>query len=307
MAIVGGAAIAGGASLAGSMISSSAASDAAGQQAQAATNAANAQLSSTQQTNALQYQMYLQNLMNQAPSLQAGQTALAALMGGYNLPLSSGSNLVTNTPSTNMPGIGTIGAQNYGASQAQLDQANRTVGGLGQGYFAQQFTPSSLTLDPSYQFRLQQGEQALQASAAAKGTLMTGQGLKDITNYGQQAASQEYQAAYDRFMNTQQTQFNRLASLAGITQPAASGMSGVSTGQGIASNTLGGMSQANNYLTSGATAASAGTIASANAWNRGLSQLGGIATNAYNQYQQQPSSYGQPGYNSSFDDPAAYG
>ena len=51
---------------------------------------------------------------------------------------------------------------------------------------------------PGYQFRLGQGEDALQKSAAARGILRTGGTLKDILEYGQNFASQEYQNVYDR-------------------------------------------------------------------------------------------------------------
>lgn len=54
--------------------------------------------------------------------------------------------------------------------------------------------------DPSYQFRLNEGQRALEHSAAARGTLLGGGTLKAITNYGQNAASQEYQASYNRAM-----------------------------------------------------------------------------------------------------------
>lgn len=57
------------------------------------------------------------------------------------------------------------------------------------------------TDDPSYQWRVAQGLKALQGSAAANGTLLTGGTLKDILNYGQGAASQEYQNAFGRKYN----------------------------------------------------------------------------------------------------------
>lgn len=55
--------------------------------------------------------------------------------------------------------------------------------------------------DPGYQFRLGQGEQALQASAAGRGVLNTGGTLKDVLDYGQNYASQEYGNVYDRSAN----------------------------------------------------------------------------------------------------------
>lgn len=59
-------------------------------------------------------------------------------------------------------------------------------------------TAASLLQDPSYQFRLDQGEGALQNSAAAKGLLNSGGTLKDILGFGQNFASQEYGNVWDR-------------------------------------------------------------------------------------------------------------
>jgi hypothetical protein len=59
-------------------------------------------------------------------------------------------------------------------------------------------TGESMLVDPSYQFRLSEGQRALDASAAARGTLRTGGHLKDTIGYGQQFASQEYGNIYDR-------------------------------------------------------------------------------------------------------------
>lgn len=59
-------------------------------------------------------------------------------------------------------------------------------------------TAQSVLQDPSYLFRLSQGEGALENSAAAKGTLNSGGTLQDIINYGQKAGSQEYGNVWDR-------------------------------------------------------------------------------------------------------------
>lgn len=56
--------------------------------------------------------------------------------------------------------------------------------------------------DPGYQFRVQQGQDVLQHSAAARGVLNTGMTLKDILDYGQNSASQEYQNVFNRQANT---------------------------------------------------------------------------------------------------------
>jgi hypothetical protein len=62
-----------------------------------------------------------------------------------------------------------------------------------------------LAEDPGYQFRLGEGLRAMEAGAAAKGTLRGGGTLKGLMDYGQSAASQEYQRAYDRRLRGYQT------------------------------------------------------------------------------------------------------
>jgi hypothetical protein len=59
-------------------------------------------------------------------------------------------------------------------------------------------TAEQMGADPGYQFRLQQGQEALERSGAARGVTNTGGTLKNILDYGQQAASQEYGNVYNR-------------------------------------------------------------------------------------------------------------
>lgn len=68
-------------------------------------------------------------------------------------------------------------------------------------------SPDSIYSDPSYKFRLGEGERSLEASAAARGTLNSGMTLKDILGYGQNFASQEYQNIFNRAMATDKQQF----------------------------------------------------------------------------------------------------
>jgi hypothetical protein len=93
------------------------------------------------------------------------------------------------------------------------------------GFFNQQFTPDQFHLDPGYQFDLQQGEQALQNSAAASGHLISSQELGNASTYAQNMASNEYQNAYNRFQTDRTNMFNRLYSVANLGQTAASGVS----------------------------------------------------------------------------------
>ena len=137
------------------------------------------------------------------------------------------------------------------------------------GYFNQTYTGQDIYSDPSYQFRLQQGQDAIQSSAAAQGGLLSGATLKALQNYGQESASQEYSNAYNRFNADQTNRYNRLSNLVGIGQNAAAqvGNAGAQTAQAIANNTM-----------QGANALAAGQIGSANAWTDGAQQLGSLAT-----------------------------
>ena len=63
-------------------------------------------------------------------------------------------------------------------------------------------TAEQMSADPGYQFRLQQGQEALERSGAARGVTNTGGTLKNILDYGQQAASQEYGNVYNRMAGT---------------------------------------------------------------------------------------------------------
>lgn len=105
--------------------------------------------------------------------------------------------------------------------------------------------------DPSYQWRFDQGQQALERSIGAQGMLGSGNRLMALQQYGQGAASQEYQ-----------NQFSRLSTLAG----AGTGSPGMA-GQ-IASNQA--TSEQQGYTALG-------------------SAVGNAAISSWNNYQNQPS------------------
>lgn len=137
-----------------------------------------------------------------------------------------------------------------------------------QGYFNQTYTGQALYNDPSYQFRLQQGLDAVEQGSAGRGNLLSGTTLKALNNYAQDYASQEYHNAYNRFNADQTNQYNRLSNLIGMGQNAAvqQGNAGMQTGQAVANNTM-----------AGANAIATGQIAQNNAWTNTLGQLGTIA------------------------------
>jgi hypothetical protein len=66
-----------------------------------------------------------------------------------------------------------------------------------------------LAQDPGYQFRLEQGRQALEASAAARGGLLSGSTGQALSQYGQDLASQEYANAYQRALAENQLAYQR--------------------------------------------------------------------------------------------------
>ena len=137
--------------------------------------------------------------------------------------------------------------------------------------------------DPGFQAREQLGQEALERSAAAKGTLLTGGTLKDTEQFAQDYASNEYanvysralgeyQQAYNIFNQQQTNQFNRLASLAGLGQTAAGQLTSAA-GQFGATGA--------NLLTNIGNSQAAGIVGSANAYGTGLSNIGGLATLPY--------------------------
>ena len=154
-------------------------------------------------------------------------------------------------------------------SDAGKTSLNQLMGQMGSnGYFNQNFTGQDIYSDPSYQFRLQQGQDAIQSSAAAQGGLLSGATLKALQNYGQESASQEYSNAYNRFNADQTNRYNRLSNLVGVGQNAAAqvGNAGAQTSQAIANNTM-----------QGANALAAGQVGSANAWSNTANDLGSMA------------------------------
>jgi hypothetical protein len=158
-----------------------------------------------------------------------------------------------------------------GATQtlAGLYGINGAGGGTG--------TPTSQSLaaftqSPDYQFALQQGTQAMQRSAAAGGTLISGGQLKAGQEFGQGLASQQYGNYY-----------NRLLSLSQLGQSAATGISNAATTTGgqIGNTLTNAGAQVGNSIQAGGQATASGIVGSANALSGGLSGVtGGVTTAA---------------------------
>jgi len=102
---------------------------------------------------------------------------------------------------------------NQAANTAAIQQLARLSGlDIGQGGVGQEGDiQAALEATPGFQFRQEQGQQAVERSAAARGLLESGSVLKELNRFGQGLASQEFAAEQ-----------SRLAQLAGLTGNIAS-------------------------------------------------------------------------------------
>ena len=148
----------------------------------------------------------------------------------------------------------------------------KALTGLQDDKFQQTFDMGQYQQDPGYQFRMDEGNKAINAAASSRGMSNSGATMKALTRYGQDYSSGEYSKAYDRFNNDRTTQFNRLSSLAGIGQTANSQLAqaGMNNANQIGSNIMG----AGN-------ASAAGQIGAANAASGAINQ----GANGFMQYQ----------------------
>jgi hypothetical protein len=172
-------------------------------------------------------------------------------------------------------------AKSQGYSDSIMGQARnmllgRPVGGSIMSEFgsaARPFSMEAFQQDPGYSFRLGEGLKALERSAAARGGLLSGGTGKALQRYGQEAASQEYGNAFNRFYTERQNLLNPLLSLSGRGQTASSEL-GQQAGQfgQAGANQLG---QIGNVM-------AAGTVGSTNAINQAIGQGVSIYNNAQN-------------------------
>jgi hypothetical protein len=124
----------------------------------------------------------------------------------------------------------------------------------GGGDLLRNFDETNFQGDPGFQFRLGEGQKAVENSAAARGGILSGAALKAINQYGQNFASNEYNNAFNRFNTNQSNHFNRLATLAGIGQTATNATQ--QAGQNYATNAGNNMLYAGNAAANGAQRAS---------------------------------------------------
>lgn len=160
---------------------------------------------------------------------QYGDKSLYALTQGRDAGLAAVNQGATNSLGALYSGQGQgVSALNQGYER--YSQGMTPYTGLGtsavNGLQSLMANPGqAIQSDPGYQWRLKQGQQALERSAAARGMTASGAQMKALQDYGQGAASQEYGNI-----------FNRYSQLAGMGQNAAGnlGVAATQTGANLA-------------------------------------------------------------------------
>lgn len=158
------------------------------------------------------------------------------------------------------------------------------------------FGSADFQQDPGYAFRLSEGMKALNASAAAKGMLFSGNTMDAATKYGQDMASQEYQNSYNRYQTNYGTKLNALQQLSGTGQTAVGQVS--QAGQNYATNAGQYGVGAANALAQGTTGAAgdyaSGALGVSNAVNNGVGNYINYSQNTALMNALKQQNYGQP-------------
>jgi hypothetical protein len=160
--------------------------------------------------------------------------------------------------------LGALGSGTYGMYDANGNQIGT---GTGSGFLTKEYTPADFAqgIDPGYQFRLQQGQEATNRMANMGGGLISGNALKGQEDYTQGLASTEFGNAFNRFQTGRTNIYNTLAGIAGLGQNMTNTSA---TAAGNAANSVGSTIQ-----NLGAAQAS-GTVGAANAITGGLQNAG---------------------------------
>lgn len=244
----------------------------------ASKDAASKQAAAAGDANALQWEMYQQQREDQAPWRNAGSQALNQLVAGISGIAPTRSNFDAAAYVAAHPNVLKDDRYKDDPFQHYLDYgqnigydftptAAAQAAGKQGGDLTRSFTLADFQKDPGYDFRLNQGLDAVQGSRAARGSMLSGSALKALEAYGSDYASSEYGKAYDRFNNDQTTRFNRLATIAGVGQNATNNVG--TAGSNYANQAAGNLVGAGN-------AAAAGTVGSANAYTGAVNNLSSL-------------------------------
>lgn len=169
-------------------------------------------------------------------------------------------------------------AVQHNLSNQRLYNRNQSQQGL-YGSLTKPFDLSMFQQSPAYQFNLDQGMNAINKAASARGNYYAPQTLQDIGKYSQGVASNEFQNAFNNYNTNQNSLFNKLYSVSGSGQNAAAQLGG------FGSNAAGQISQ---NTQAGGNAQAAGIVGMANAGT------GALQNALWLQYLQNPT-YGSGG------------
>jgi hypothetical protein len=203
-------------------------------------------------------------LAYQRPQREAGYAATAALMdlvgldrsarpgsaidmaqgedGSWSMPSGIGGSagLLGAALSRKMPSSGSAGPEAGGPDVPDLSS----------------YAHYDFKADPGYQFRLDEGNRALNNSLVARSGALSGAALKASLRYNQNYASNEYQNVY-----------NRIAQIAGFGSATAQGAQTiVNTGANVG-----------NTLVNAGEARASSYVAQGNAWSNAFNQVGQLA------------------------------
>jgi len=196
------------------------------------------------------------------------------------------------------PGTGATATGTPGTPQPDSGNPNDPFSGLNfgsllAGYGKQFVAPTNVTEqnDPGFQFRLQEGQKALENSAAARGGVLGGGTAKALQRYGQDYGSNEYgnvynrslteyQQGYNQFQQQQANVFNRLSALSGGGQVAAGELNSAagSTANNVGNILMTSGNQIGQNLNNAGAARASGYVGAGNAYSNAFSNLGGLAS-----------------------------
>ena len=189
-----------------------------------------AQLESESAANqlALQKQIWEKQQADQAPYVSQGQWAISRL--GQLMQNTSNGAAMQQPQSTRKHFLKDT-AHGNGQQQQQYTQVANQGGGQLNNPFDTYLKSKGLangqfdTNNPAYKFQLQQGQRALDASAAARGMGYSGAQMKAAQQFGQGLASQEYDKQYGRASQEFGDYFNRVAGISRGGQQANQSLS----------------------------------------------------------------------------------
>jgi hypothetical protein len=124
-----------------------------------------------------------------------------------------------------------IAAQNAAMQKPWLDAgtnalAQITPGIQSGGEFRKDYTVADYQVDPYNKWLQSQGSKAIERSAAAKGTLGSGNVLAELSKYNQNVAGAGFADQWNREQQGTTNKFNRLASVANLGPTAATNVMG---------------------------------------------------------------------------------